>query len=111
MPMSAAAIDGIGANGLPWKLSFNLHGQPARLGDPDLLTQADLEAIQASIVKHIRAFTSSEPARKVFSEGELFEIEQEVDDLEMVDACVDELRSVLERLYDLFDYHRICVLG
>jgi len=110
MAMSAAALEGIKANGPRWKAEINLLGQPKRLANPDALVVGDCEAIRDSIVRSVRRFLEG-PARTKLAEEDLIVIGMAIDDFEMCDDDPDELKAELNALYDRFDYARVCVVG
>lgn len=110
MPMSSAAIAGISANGHRWKAEINMRGQVSRLGDEDSLKVGDVAAIRDSVIDRVKRFLAS-PASKFLDADDKYSFENALDDLEMCDDDIDEVRGALNELYDLFDYHRICVVG
>lgn len=108
MPRSAAAQAGIEVNGRRWRYEINLRGQPARLSDVESLVVGDCAAIRDSIVADVKAFCerSFKPPTDVLKASLL----NLVEDLEMVDDDPEALSDMLNDLYDIFDFHRVCVV-
>lgn len=109
MPMSAAAMNGIRAHGLRWRYQLSLHGQPERLGDEESLVVGDVLAIRDSIERDLRGFVE----RRINKPDEdlLMELLKQIDELECVEDDPDHLKAVLIDLYDVFDFHRVCVVA
>lgn len=106
MPISAAALEGISANGLAWKGKINLGGQPARLADPEKLLVGDCAKIRDEVVRRCKTFISVMGVCPL-----TLALNRKLDELEMVDDDPDQLRRALDELYDVFDFYRICVVG
>lgn len=109
MPISAAAMSGIETHGHRWRYEINLRGQPERLGDEEALVVGDCLAIRDSILADLRKFlgrTFKAPDADLRAG-----IEAQLDDLEMAGDDIEELRAVLADLYDIFDFHRVCVIA
>jgi hypothetical protein len=131
MSHKAAAIDGIQNNGLNWQ--FRLHGlitpEAKKLGafndrlndfddDYEQITvlRSESEPVVEKIVQQLHGWielASIEPAplsgaTKLPAEVRR-DLESALDDLEMVsDCCMGEINHAMDRLYDTFDYWRIC---
>ncbi len=103
---SAAAIAGIGANGLRWRYHIRLGSLAAKLGEPDNLTEEELAGIRDAIVKKVKDFCETD---NLYADM-VNELIDDSENLEMVDLDVDEIREALNRLYDSFDFWRVCVL-
>lgn len=106
MPISEAALAGIGTNGHRWKHKLRLSDQTSRLGEPDNLTTEDLEGIRDTVVKRVRDFIDRKGIETDMGQW----LSGKIDDLELADADVEELRASLNDLYDEFDYWRVCIL-
>lgn len=106
MPMSAAALEGISANGLRWKGTINLGGQPSRLGDPELLVVGDCARIRDDIARRCKVFIQTMGVSPM-----TLALGSKLDDLERCDDDPDQMRRVLSDLYDVFDFYRICVVA
>lgn len=106
MPISAAAMSGIQANGHRWKHELRLSDQTNKLGEPDDLTVGDLEGIRDEIVRRVRVFIDRKGPETDMGHW----LAGVIVDFEMVDGEVQELRNYLNDLYDEFDYWRVCVL-
>jgi hypothetical protein len=93
MPIGPAALAGIEDNGLHWKREIDFAGQPGRLGEEDALQVGDCAAIRDRIVKIGRAWAQRLP------QGDLRdETETALDELEMCDDDIDEVRHGMSDL-------------
>jgi hypothetical protein len=103
--MSQAAMAGITANGHRWKHQIRLSAHTAAMGDMTYDTpEAEIEACRTKIVTAARSF--AETARNL-SDAAKSGILTAVEDLEAVDADLDEVRGAMSTLYDQFDYYRV----
>ena len=109
MPMSEAAMAGITANGHRWKFEISFNGAMSKVGDwQEGVTWAEeIEIVRQAIVKRVRAFLNHRPS---LDDDMRYDLETAVEDLEMVDPEVEEIRHCLTTLYDHFDYYRVCVV-
>lgn len=107
MPANAHTIAGIRDNGLHWRYTIKLSDLCEALGDDNAVVGA-YAAIRDDIVHRVRTFLES--PRCQLTADERFVLEGAVDDVCLVDDDLDELRFVLNRLYDVFDYQRICAV-
>jgi hypothetical protein len=110
MAMAEAAIQGIGVHGLRWKHNISLGGETEIMGKMNSATpDEDVRVCADQIAHHVRAFISCLPDDKKALADELA---YDADDLEEMSGCgIDEVRSSMKRLYDTFDYNRVCVVG
>lgn len=106
MPISAAALEGIAANGHRWKGEINLGGQPARLANPDKLVLGDCLKIRNEIVRRCEVFIQTMGVNLA-----TLALADKVDQLKECEDDPDDLRIALGELYDVFDFHRICVVA
>ena len=108
---SAAAIEGLRANGLRWNRRFRIGLGPSLLGKYNDAAETDspatdeqVEEAALKIVAAVRAFA------KGVDEPERGDLERRADELEMVADCgLDEVNFAMGELYDSFDYWRILV--
>lgn len=108
MPMSEAAMSGISANGLRWKFNISFSTLTAKVGEWEegVTPTGEIEKIRNAIVERVKVFLH----HRSMGEDMRYDIEDAVEQLEMVDPEVEEIRFALNRLYDQFDYHRVCVI-
>lgn len=106
MPISAAALAGISANGLRWKGTINLGGQPSRLGEPETLVVGDCLKIRNDIVRRCKVFIQTMGVNPM-----TLALSDKLDHLERCDDDPCELRGALVDLYDVFDFYRVCVVA
>lgn len=106
--MTPHALAGIEVNGLRWRFEIRLSDLSDRLGDEDDLKIGDCGTIRDAYVERIRRFLTS--SRCKLTEDEKLLLEAKVDDLEMCDDDLDEVRYALTELYDVFDFQRICAV-
>ena len=107
--MSAAAIDGISANGHRWKARISLGFGPGELGrlndrlsDGEKVDDAEVEEITLRIVANVRSFAKRNP--------QFDSLERRADELELFADCgLEEVNCAMTELYDDFDWHRILV--
>jgi hypothetical protein len=113
MPMSAAAMDGISANGHRWK--YTIRGMKAHtevlgrandaFNDGQPYDEKATEQAVQSIIKVVRAF-----ADKTSDERLRDDLRHDADDLEMVEDCeIEDINHEMNDLYDTFDFHRVLV--
>jgi hypothetical protein len=107
LPISEAAIAGIGANGHGWRRQIKLADLTNQLGGEPHLTAEAIESIRDRVVARCRTFLDTLPA----GDAERDDVEKAVDDLEMVDSDLEEVRGALSVLYDQFDYWRIVAVA
>lgn len=107
MPMSAAAMDGIAANGHRWRYQIKVAHLSDRLGDEDALKVGDVTVIRDEYVTRVRAFAA---ATKDLTEYEKDRLEMCCVDLEECDDDLEQVRDALTDLYDCFDFFRICTV-
>lgn len=108
--MSASALEGIKVNGLAWRAEINLLGQTSRLGDEDALKVGDCLQIRDTIVRQVQAFVDGQQGRKL-ERLERLVLASVVEDISVCPDDPDELKKDLTRLFDQFDYMRVCVVG
>lgn len=120
MPMSAAAMDGIRANGHRWKFHMNglIREETKKLGEFNDLLDGEDDFDQQAITREM-----SEPVvialrtkiakwldeHRTLPDNIKDDIRAKLDDLEMVEDCdMGEINFAMNYLYDEFDYWRIC---
>lgn len=115
MPTTQAALDGIRVNGLRWK--FNLRGlirpETEALGkindlDSDGYTcdDADVERHAKTIVDKLRQWVEK---TTLLSDMAKLDLRHHIDNLDEVADCgIEEVNDAMNRIYDDFDYYRIC---
>ena len=111
MPMSEAAIEGIGKHGLGWKHRIDLGPGVKELGkfndahaDDEEIDYDEVGKSALKIVKVLKDLHQSHDwARELDFKGL-------ADDLEMVaDETMDDINDAMGRIYDVCDYNRILV--
>jgi hypothetical protein len=106
MPMGAAALAGVAANGHRWKYEIRIAAHASAIGEFDNTTsEEDIERERTAIVTKTRAWLAG--LTKPEENDIKHDIENKVDDLEMVDADLDEVRFSMNYLYDDFDFYRV----
>lgn len=120
---SAAAIEGVSANGLRWRFEIRLQSDInalMRLGE-QVATSDDLPKLDAAwlrITRAVRLFRDD-----CLDAAVVLALNEQIEDMEQVraadvervfnsdpDAWMDSRRDDLSALYDVFDYHRVVVL-
>lgn len=109
MPISAAALAGIQANGHRWKYEIAISAHTSKIGSFDETTPADqISAERDAIVAKVKRWLD---ARTKPEENDMRnDIESKIIDLEMVDESVEEVRYALNDLFDEFDFYRVVVV-
>lgn len=113
MPMSQAAMDGIGANGHHWKYKIRVKSHTEIIGNIDDggdATIATLKTAVDALVVIFRAFIALHAGTDMAER-----LDSETDDLEMASPCdtddlfeeLENVRYCMEALYDTCDYYRI----
>jgi len=98
---SAAALAGISTNGHRWKHQIRLAHLSKQVGQGDL-TEQQIDAIRKETVKRVRLFLLTATFKEM-----VYEIESSIEELEVIDPDLEELRDSYTNLFDLFDYWRI----
>jgi hypothetical protein len=105
---SEAAIAGISAHGLRWRHRISLAGRADAIGEMDESTpESEINDARTAIVSRVKNFIIGFPENSDMRVS----VEDKLDDLETVDAELEEVRFALGELYDAFDYYRIVVVG
>lgn len=108
MPMSQAAMSGMRAFGRGWRFQVSFSGLAEQIGDWEegVTPVSEIEDTRRVIIDRTKAVLKNTKA----TADMIDDIERALDDLEMVDPEVCEIRGALNELYDQFDYYRVCVV-
>lgn len=104
--MTPAALDGIEAFGHRWRFSIHLSDQTSRLADEDALRVGDAEAIGQTIGRRLAAWVAETPK---LDDDMRYRFGEHAEELGDIEDDLDEVRYALNRLYDDFDFFRVCV--
>jgi hypothetical protein len=105
--LTPAALDGIAAHGLRWRYEIKLSDLTSRLGRDDIKV-GDGETILAEIGRRLSAFVSRHA--RTLTQDEAYIFTTHAEEIVEVDDDLDEIKAALNRLYDDFDFHRICAI-
>ena len=103
--MTPAALDGIQRFGNGWRYSIRLSDQTSRLGDDDLRV-GDAEKIANEVGRRVKAWVNATPK---LDDDERYRFTEHAEELADIEDDLDEVRYALNRLYDDFDFYRVCV--
>lgn len=111
MPASAAAIEGIGANGLAWKARISLGEGVDELGafndqyeEGEDIDHAEVEKSALKIVERLKAIHEKHDwARDLDFKGLAGDLEAVADDE------IEAINYEMNRIYDVCDFNRILI--